>query len=243
MRARATNGPDGAGASERGAAIVEAAIALPLCVLLFMGMLAAGSLMKAYSSSTAAVRAAGRMASLAGADPMSDQMALARLAREGVGIRPDPVDFVVIWHAAGPSDPPPAACLPTGVLNGPNTTSLGVTDGGTDAMGACNIYLRPADPGGAFDMAQGFAAQPASYYFGCQGSSDPAASHMVDCRWPGKDRRALTTPRIASGPPVSPDFVGLELQLTHRFGANLFGAVTMHSSVVNLIEPHGYALS
>ena len=152
------------------------------------------------------------------------------------------MDYVVIWHPATPADKPPAGCIPA-TFTTPNTASLGVTDNGTDTVGACTVYLRPSDPGGAFDMAQGLAAHPASYYFGCQGASDPAAAHMVDCRWPGKDRRALTTPRSATGPPVPPDFVGVYAQVTHQFGKNLFGTVVLHQSVINLIEPHAYALS
>jgi hypothetical protein len=45
--------------------------------------------------------------------------------------------------------------------------TAGVSDGGTDATGACNVYVLPAAPDGAFAMADGRAAHPADHYFGC----------------------------------------------------------------------------
>lgn len=231
----------GARGGDRGAALVEAAIALPVCVLLFFGMIAAGSMMKVHSSVANAVRAGGRMASVAGADPMTDRIALTRIAQEAGGIQPDPIQVLVIWHASGPGATVPVACVPT-VHDAPNLASIGVSDGGIDAMGACNVYVRPGDPGGAFDMALGQASQPADYYFGCEGALDPLASHKLDCNWPGKNRRTLTTPRTAVGPVVPPDFVGVYLRVDHHLGERLFGALTITDSAVNLIEPRGYGL-
>jgi hypothetical protein len=224
---------------DRGAALVEAAIALPVCVLLFFGMIAAGSMMKLHSSVANAVRSGGRMASVAGADPMSDKIVLARMAQEAGAIAPDPIEYLVIWHASGPGSAIPPACVPATHAT-PNVVSMGVSDGGIDAVGACNIYVRPADPGGAFDMALDRAGHPSSYYFGCEGTLDPQAAHKVDCRWPGKDRRAVTTARAAVGPVVPPDFVGVHLRVDHHLGERLFGALTITDSVVNLIEPRGY---
>jgi TadE-like protein len=242
MRARAPTTREHRSRTDSGAVLLEVALVLPVAMLLFLGVLAVGSLLKAYSSTSHAVRVASRMASLAGADPMTDQEALGRLAREVAGIDPDVIQVVVVWHATGPGAMLPSGCRPA-VHNAPNTTSVGVSDGGTDAVGACNVYVRPGDHGGAFDMATGAAPQPASYYFGCQGATDPLAFHKVDCRWPGKDRRAVTSPRSATGTLVAPDFVGIYLEVTHRFDLPALGStITVSDHSVSLLEPHAYSV-
>jgi hypothetical protein len=65
---------------------------------------------------------------------------------------------------------------------------------------------------------------------------------MVDCRWPGKDRRATASPRSA-GVVVAPDFVGVYIEITHPFRLPVLSqtlTVTDHS--VSLLEPRSYAL-
>jgi hypothetical protein len=225
---------------DRGAAAVEAAIGLPLLVFLVFGMLQLGALLKAYSSTANAVRAGGRMASVAGADPLTDQMALLRVSQELAATAADRIDVVVVWHASGPGDGVPEGCLPGGEPAGPNTESVGVWDGGVDATGACNVYLRPADPGGAFALAAGRGPEPASHYFGCEGPDDPAADHKLDCNWPGKSRRAVTTPRGSEGAIVGPDFVGIHLVVRHHVMDVAFDEMEIRESAVHLIEPHGY---
>jgi hypothetical protein len=243
-RARASS-PRGLGrpSRDRGSLVVESAFVTPVVLLLLLGMIEVGSLLKSHSSTANAVRSAGRVASVAAADPMSDQRVLARMAQEIVGIGGQDVDFVVIWHATGPGDDVPPACIPE-THEFPNTSSLGVSDGGFDAIGACNVYLRPDLAGGAFDMATGEAPNPPAYYFGCEGAADPDAGHKVDCRWPGKARRAVTTPRSTSGPVVPPDFVGVHVQVDHQMTTGLImDAVTIKDASINLIEPQGYAFS
>ena len=227
--------------SDRGTALLEAVFVLPIAMLLYFGVFAMGTLFKGYASTAHAVRAGGRMASLFGADPMADQQALARVSEESFGIRPDTIEYIAIWHATGPGATPPSGCKPA-THTTPNTSSVGVSDAGVDALGACNVYIRPAMAGGAFDMANGLAAHPASYYFGCQGASDPQASHMVDCRWPGKDRKATVSPRAAVGTLVAPDYVGIYLSTTHRVVLPLGSTtLTVSDRSVNLIEPRTYA--
>jgi hypothetical protein len=228
---------------DRGATVVEAAFALPILLVLFLGMAEVGIALKTYSSAADAARAGGRAASVAGSDPMADASTLERLAAASATVGHGEIDLVVIWHAADAGTSVPAACVPaTGT--GPNIVSVGVSDGGADAVGACNVYLRPAAPGGAFAMAGGELAHPASYYFGCQGAADPQASHKVDCKWPGKDRRALVTPRSGVGSPRPPDFVGVFLRVDHRIlTARLGSSLTIEETSINLIEPEGYDLT
>jgi hypothetical protein len=222
--------------------LVEAAIILPLLFLLIFGVMEIGSMLKAYSGANNAVRAAGRMASVAGNDADADLSIMERMATEASGLKASEIEYVVVWHATAVGDEPPAACRPA-VQASPNSTSIGVSDGGTDALGACNIYHRPALPGGAFDMAQGQAGNPASYYFGCSGSSDPDAGHKVDCNWPGRNRQVTTTPRGVT-PVERPDYLGVYIRSEHTAITGVLGTTfTITDSGVNLLEPQGYSIA
>jgi hypothetical protein len=220
---------------------VESALVLPILLFVMFGIMEIGGSLKAYSATAGAVRGGGRVAAVAGADPMTDGMVLSRVAQElGTGIQ---VDLVVIWHATGTAGSVPAACLPSSTST-PNASSVGVSDGGTDAVGACNVYVLPSGTGGALAMAGGTATQPASYYFGCQGASDPAAAHKLDCNWPGKDRRAVTTPRNTTATPRPTDFVGVYLRVKHSYYTTMFGStLTITDRGISLIEPQGYDVS
>jgi hypothetical protein len=229
------------GCADRGAALLETAVVLPILLFVLFGIMEIGGSLKTYSATAGAVHAAGRVAAIAGADPMSDSSALTRVVQEvsGEGL----VELVVVWHASGPSDPVPPACVPSPPFT-VSTSSTGVSDSGTDAVGACNVYVLPAATGGAFAMAGGTAPHPASYYFGCQGASDPAAGTKVDCKWPGKNRRAVTSPRNTTGTPHPTDFVGVYLRVRHSYYTTMFGStLTITDRAISLIEPQGYDTS
>jgi hypothetical protein len=234
---------------QRGSVLVEAGLVLPLLTFLLLGVLEVGGLIKSYSSAANSVRAGGRMASVAGNESSADQMILARMSRESVGLSGGELDFVIIWHATGPGDTVPSGCL--GIANSStsaNTTSLGVSDGGNDAMGACNVYIRPQASGGAFDMASGRLSNPPDYYFGCTGGSDPTAGHSVDCRWPAQNRKTVISPRVM--PPgyteaqrLRPDYVGVYMQVSHHYLAGILGNTrTITDSSINLLEPSNFGV-
>jgi hypothetical protein len=226
---------------DRGAATVETALVLPMLLFVMFGIMELGGALKSYSATAGAVRAGGRAASVEGADPMTDSVVLARVAQE-LGSDQSQAELVVIWHAVSSSDPVPAGCLPSTLTA--NTTSVGVSDSGTDALGACNVYVRPSVTGGAFAMAGGTASQPAAYYFGCQGASDPAANHKLDCNWPGQNRRALQSPRNTAGTPLPTDFVGVYIRLIHSYYTTFLGStLTITDRGISLIEPQGYDTS
>lgn len=228
---------------DRGATLLEAAVAIPVVLLLFFGMADASMALKTYSSSADAVRAGGRAASVAGADPMADAAILQRVEAESAGIGSGELDLVVVWHATGAGAQVPPACVPAHD-DAPNNASIGVSDGGNDAIGACNVYVRPGMDGGAFDMAAGRLANPSSYYLGCEGATDPGASHKLDCNWPGKNRRAMGTARGASGTSHSPDFVGVYIRVQHRvLTSHLGSTLTITDRSIHLIEPEGYDLT
>jgi len=228
--------------ADRGAVTVETALVLPILLFVMFGIMEIGGSLKSYSATAGAVRSAGRVATVAGADPMTDALVLASVAQE-LGTDRSSAQLVVIWHATGASDPVPAGCLPSQPFTA-NTSSVGVSDGGTDALGACNVYVLPPGASGAFAMAEGSATQPASYYFGCQGASDPAAAHKLDCNWPGKNRRAVTSPRTTAGTPDPTDFVGVYVRVLHSYYTTMFGStLTITDRGISLIEPQGYDTS
>jgi hypothetical protein len=93
-------------------------------------------------------------------------------------------------------------------------------------------------------MAGGTATQPAAYYFGCQGATDPAANQKVDCNWPGRNRRALTSARTTTGTPRPTDFVGVYIRVAHAYYTTMFGStLTITDRGISLIEPQGYDTS
>jgi hypothetical protein len=227
-------------AGDAGVAIVEAAIAVPLLLVLVFGFIELTGAVRAYATAESAVRSATRAASVAAADPLADRAILARLRAESAPLGPDVIDFVVVWHASGPGERLPAPCRPASYAV-PNAQSLGVTDGGVDAVGACNIYLRPGAPTGVF---QKLDLPVAELPFGCAGSADPLAASRVDCRWPAQNRRVVATPRTVLGPGIPTDFVGVFVQYRHQRLVGLFGqTMTITESAVNLIEPRAYGIT
>ena len=229
--------PPGRATGTNGSIVVEAAFGVPLLLTLVFGFIELTGVVRAYAMAESSVRAAGRTASVAGADPLSDRSILQRLASESGGLGGDGIDFVVVWHAAGPGESLPTACRPSS-WDTPNTVSLGVGDGGVDAVGACNIYLRPDAPGGVFeDLDLPLADLP----FGCTGPLDPVADERVDCNWPAQNRRVAATPRNVIGPSIPTDFLGVHVQFHHERLVGLFGATTtITASAVNLLEPREY---
>jgi TadE-like protein len=231
------------GRGERGSVILESAIGLPILFLLIFGVMEIGMAIKSYSGAANAVSAGGRAGSVAGNDAAADQAILARIARESAGIGKGEIQYVVIWHASGPGTTVPSGCLPS-LPTTVNTSSVGVSDGNSDAIGACNVYRRPNDAGGAFQMATGgILPQPPDYYFGCTDLSDPAAAHKVDCNWPGKNRVITTTARGYTGTPHSPDYLGVYIKADHRYITGILGGnnLTITDSSINLLEPQGYS--
>lgn len=228
-------------ARERGATLVEATLVLPILFFLLFAIIEVGGTLRSYSGIASAVRLGGRSASLAGADPLADARILAEVARQAATVDAGEIELVVIWHAAGPGDPVPSACLPASTTT-PNTASVG-DDGGADGIGACNVYIQPDVGGGAFAMAQGAAAEAEDHYFGCSGADDPDEAHKLDCNWPGASRQVLTSPR-GSLTPTSTDFVGVYVRAHHASYTGALGAsITITDQSITQLEPQGYSLS
>jgi len=211
---------------------------LPVLFVLVFGVMEIGGALKADSTAANAVRSGARMASVAGSDGLADQQILARMAQESAAFGKGEIEYIVIWHATGPGDTVPNGCKQSSPTT-PNQTSVGVSDGDSDALGACNVYIRPDAAGGAFDMATGRAAQPITYYFGCTGPSGPATK--VDCKWSPTNRRVVSTPRLQT-PFNPPDYLGVYLQAKHKYYTGILGqTLTVTDSGITLLEPQGYS--
>jgi hypothetical protein len=226
---------------ERGGVLVEAAIILPILLTIIFGIFEIGGALKSYSGAANAVRAGGRMASVAGNDVDADRAILERMAREAAGVADGEIEYIVIWHASSTGEEPPSACRPAAQA-APNTVSVGQAGG---AGVACNIYHRPQAPGGAFDMATGRASNPPAFYFGCTDIAQ--SSTKVDCFWQAKDRKTTVTPRGETPPPgesASPDYVGIYVRAEHDYITGVLGStLTITDASVNLIEPQGYSIT
>jgi hypothetical protein len=228
--------------NDRGGALVEAALVIPILLFILCSIIEIGGALKSYSGTASAVRQAGRSASLAGSAPDADGLILQEVARRVAAIDDGEIELVVIWHADGPGDAVPPACLPPDTAP-PNTSSVGVVGTAPDHAGACNAYIEPDAPGGAFAMAQGTAGQPVEHYFGCAGPADPAAYHKLDCNWPATSRNVLTSPR-GSTDPTTTDFVGVYIRVRHAsYTGVLGGGLTITDRSISLMEPQGYAVS
>jgi hypothetical protein len=225
---------------QRGAAMVEAGLIFPLLMFFIFGIIEVGALLSTHSAAANSVRAGGRMASVQGNAAQADQMTLARMAQESVGIKNGSVQFIIIWEAAGPDSTVPANCLSAAeALSAANTTSQGVA-------GSCNIYARPQAAGGAFQMATtGVGGNPPDYFFGCTGSGDPGAGHKVDCRWPPQDREVIISPRVlpSGATRLEPDFVGIYMRVEYRYLTGLLGSTrTINDNSITLIEPSNFGV-
>jgi hypothetical protein len=224
---------------QRGAAMVEAALIFPLLMFFVFAIIEVGSLLSTHSAAANAVRAGGRMASVQGNAAQADQETLARMAQESVGIRNGTIQFIIIWEAAGPDSTVPANCLSAAVaLTAPNTSSQGVSN-------VCNIYARPQANGGAFQMARGQLANPATYYFGCTGPGDPGAGHKVDCLWAPQEREVIISPRVlpTGATRLEPDFVGIYMRVEYRYLTGLLGSTrTINDNSITLIEPSNFGV-
>lgn len=227
---------------DEGTALVEAALVTPVLFLILFGIFEFSGMLQAMSGASHTIRSGARVESTSANDPMADQAALKRMATESAGLAFNEIDYIVIWHASNVSESVPAGCIPANTTS-PNTASLGVTDNGTDAPYACNVYVRPDAPGGAFAMASGTLPNTPDYYFGCTGASDPAASHKVDCKWPAQNRKAVTTPRSVT-PVQTPDLLGVYIKATHKNVTGFFGrTLTVTDKTITQLEPQGYKLS
>ena len=151
---------------ERGASVVEAALVLPLFMLLVVGMIEGGSLFFNVNSARNAARESAREAATWASDALADRNALG-LATRGLTGSGRRLNGIVIYKASGPNDPVPAAC------------KADLTAGTAGQVGLCNVYtaakIRTLD----------------DIHFGATATTPPG---LWDEKWPPTSRNDALTP-------------------------------------------------
>ncbi|MFM8303262.1 MAG: TadE/TadG family type IV pilus assembly protein [Actinomycetota bacterium] len=120
---------------ERGAALVEIALVLPLFVVLFVGAVQFGTAWLTKLQVEGGARAGARVGSSLSSTRLADYSLLRGVAASLAKVGLDRVEHVVVYKAAGPDGRPPAGCTGSSPASQP---------------GLCNVYsggmLRTLDP-------------------------------------------------------------------------------------------------
>jgi hypothetical protein len=123
-----------AGNDERGAALIEGAIMLPLFFLLLFGLLEFGFAFRDYLTLANGTRDGARTASTAGAQSNADYLTLTGIQEAMDAMPESEIERIVIFKADGPTDTVPTSC------------AGGTAQSGTEA---CNVYTTTS-----FDLAE-----------------------------------------------------------------------------------------
>ncbi len=112
--------------SERGVALIEAAIATPVVVLLIFGIIEFGLAFKDYLSMSAAVRDGARVASTLGRTTNTDYAILQQVKRRMLAVDASQIERIVVFKAVNPSstiDSVNPSCKTTSIMNVCNSYS------------------------------------------------------------------------------------------------------------------------
>lgn len=200
---------------DSGAALLEGAlVALPFFILMF-GMLEYGLVFKSYLSLASAANSSGRAASTFGNAAYSDYRILRTINEGAGGIDREKIHTIVIWHAAGPDDAPPAACL----------DGDGSTGSGSPAWtGACNVY----------DYTD-FEWDEAD--FDC----NSATSGPADYQWCATNRKDWLSDTDAGGPlKRGTDYIGVYVEADYDMLTGMFGSqLSLNETSITRIDAQG----
>lgn len=120
---------------ERGAALVEIALILPLFIVLFVGAVQFGTAWLTKLQVQGGARAGARVGSSLSTTRLADYSALRGVAASLAKVGLERVEYVVVYKAAGPDGQPPVGCTGSSPTSQP---------------GLCNVYtgamLRTLDP-------------------------------------------------------------------------------------------------
>jgi hypothetical protein len=195
---------------DRGAILAEAALITPFFIFILFGILEFGGSFKDYLTLNNATQTGSRRVSVAANASDADYQVVLTIKKE-IGAMPlAQVQRIVIFHASGPNSPVPAACLSG------NTGSVG--SGSPNFTDACNVYTNLSPVWTGLTAAD----------FQC-GVSPPAQDRF----WCPTDRKYA-----AQGTHGPPDFVGVYIEIKHKFYTGLFGAdQKMTKTSIIQIEP------
>jgi hypothetical protein len=118
-----------AGDRQRGAALVEAALVSPIVFALIFGIFEFSMLFRSHLTTSNMAQMGARAAAAYGRDPLADKLIIEAILQAGSALDDDEIEWIAIYRAESPNDPPQASCK-----NG--NANAGVW--------ACNVY-RPSD--------------------------------------------------------------------------------------------------
>ncbi len=199
--------------TEAGASVVEAALVLPLFVLLIFSIIEAGSMFLNLSAVRTASREGAREASAAASSATADQTTLIA-SMKSLGQLSGSLEGIIVFKAENVSSVVPQQCL-----DALATGTAGVNIAAVSPMPAikCNVYT---------------AAQirnPEITKFGASTSnSDPA---FWDSQWAPIDRNEVLTPTS------SPDYVGVFVKVKSAGATGLLPKRDMTAVNIFQIEP------
>ncbi len=113
--------------NQSGSSIIEAAIALPVVMLLCFAGIDAGLYMKNHLTVGSAARSAARAGATGGAEAHADFYVLSAVAKNSAGFGVSSIERIVVYKAANYDAAPTVAC-----------------SNGIATVGVCNVYT-PAD--------------------------------------------------------------------------------------------------
>ena len=219
---------------ERGTTLTEAAfVTFPFFMIIF-GILEMGFLFRNYLTISNTAAESGRAASVYGSDVDADFQIL-RAAEHGVAaMGVEQLDYIVVWRADDPNDTVPNICRPdqggsTRFHPGRGRTvdpqiDVAVGDGETDRE--CNVYLPGDFSLNYFDPSNPGVKTP---HFGCENDTD-----NVDWGWCPLVRED----GVNSNGMTGPDYVGIYVQMRHRFLTGFIQTETsLSSQKIVRIEP------
>lgn len=198
--------------SERGTALIEAAVLGTVLFAVLLGILEIGYIYRDYQTVSDAVSDGSRVGALMGPNPAEDgstpDFQIVRALRDATGsMPPEWVQRIVVFKGAKPSS---VAGL------SPEAQVPAQCKAGTAIPGQCNVYNSPYEAFAAVETGD-------AGYFACPGST-------VSCSWPGSSRK--------DGPTVSAvEYVGVWLQVRRPHLTKMFGAtLTLEHASVTRIE-------
>ncbi len=195
--------------SERGAALIEAAIVTPVFFALIFGIFEVGLLFRNELTTSNASQQGARAASVGGSGPQTDYLVIRSVEHGLAPIDLQRLDVVVVFRADGPDDTVPAACL----------TASQVYDPLNPAQPACNRYT-PID----------FFAEYEDPVSGVDTGNFQCGTLAIDRYWCPDDRE------ISLG--AGTDYVGVYVQTRHDFISGLFGSNrTLDATTIIRLEP------
>lgn len=108
---------------DRGATLVEAALALPVLFLVIFGILEYGLAFSSYHAVSNAARDSGRQATISGDNTGADFNILQAIGVGLSAVNESDIERIVVFKASGPGDTVPASCA-----------------AGIAVVGVCNVY-------------------------------------------------------------------------------------------------------